>query len=134
MHASEYSGCFDDYFKDFPKDRVVPVETGSQDQDVLGPHQTKSQPIALLFTDNQIPLGAIVFNYINAGDLFKVQSVVDSNCQSVTSLSNYSRGGNPNTLQNWDTLSIAIADSRYALRLGHSDGIIEVNNFQDVAP
>jgi hypothetical protein len=132
MNTSEYSGCFKDYFKDFPKDRVVPVETGSQDQDVLGPHQTKSQPIALLFTDNQIPLGAIVFNFINSSELFKVQTIVDGECQPITSFANDSIAGSPSTLQNWNTLGITIGVGRYALRLGHSDGVIEVNYFRSV--
>ena len=130
--SSGSDDCFE-YFQGMPKDRVKTLEEGAQDVQLIGPHQSKDEAIAIKFTENNQPIGAIKFYFYSNNNMFKVETVVDSNCQPIEEYSNIDRGGDKHVLQNWDTLQIRFEDSTYELCLGYDAGMIDTN-FRRVSP
>ncbi|MEX0623680.1 MAG: hypothetical protein WD251_07220, partial [Saccharospirillum sp.] len=127
--STSISSCFDRYLSELPADRQTTLEVGASDRNVLSSTQTKTTPIALLFNENRNRLGAMVFNVFPTDDLFRIDTIIDANCQPIEQFSNASRGGDKNILQNWDTLQMTLNNSSYTLRLGYSEGEVEVNAF-----
>ena len=130
--SSDSVDCFE-YFHGIPKDRVTTLEGGAQGVQLIGPHQSKDEAIAIKFTENNQPIGAIKFYFYSNNNMFKVETVVDSKCQIIEDYSNIARGGDKHVLQNWDTLQIRFEDSTYELRLGYDAGMIDAN-FRRVSP
>ncbi len=126
--------CFEQYFHGIPKDRVATLEEGAEDVQLIGPHQSKDEVIAIKFTENNQPIGAIKFYFYSNNNMFKVETVVDSKCQPIEEYSNVARGGDKHVLQNWDSLQIRFGDHTYALRLGYDTGIIDALYFRRVSP
>jgi len=131
---STSTGCFDRYFSDFPPDRKSTVEVGTSDKTVLSASQTKTAPIALLFNENRETFGGITFNVFASDNLFKVDAIIDANCQPIEQYANVSRGGDKNVFQNWDTLQMTMNNQSYMLTLGYSEGEVEVNAFGAFTP
>lgn len=125
--------CFEQQFSDILKDRVATLEEGSLDQQLIGPHQSLEGPIAINFTENGQSIGAIKFSFYSNGDIFKIETVFDSNCQPIEEYKNASRGGDKRVLQNWDSLEIRFGDQTYSLTFGYSEGIIDAG-FNKISP
>jgi hypothetical protein len=68
--------------------------------------KTKDQPIVLKLEENRQLIGAIRFQFYANGSMFKIDSVVDSQCQPLNEFANVSRGGDKHGLQNYDDLQI----------------------------
>jgi len=130
--SSDSGDCFE-YFHGIPKDRVTTLEGGAQGVQLIGPHQSKDEAIAIKFTEDNRSVGAIKFDFYSNNNMFKVETVVDSKCQIIEDYSNIARGGDKHVLQNWDTLQIRFEDSTYELRLGYYAGMINAN-FRSVSP
>lgn len=122
--------CLEHYLQDMPKDRVATLEEGVGSTDLIGPQQSSDGMIAIKFTENAAPVGAIKFRFFSNGEIFKVESIVDESCQAIEEYSNSSRGGDKRVLQNWDTLKMNLGGDLYFLRLGYDAGIIGVNYFK----
>jgi hypothetical protein len=114
---------FEQHFHGIQKDRVATLEEGAEGVQLIGPHQSKDEAIAIKFTENNQPIGAIKFYFYSNNNMFKVETVVDSKCQPIEEYSNVDRG-DKHVLQNWDRLQIRFGDHAYALRLGYNAGII----------
>lgn len=126
-NSNDNKDCFNEYFRGIPEDRVMTLEGGAEGVQLIGPHQSKDEVIAIKFTENNQPIGAIKFSFYSNNDMFKVETVVDSKCQPIEEYLNADRDGDKHVLQNWDTLEIRFGDHTYALRLGYSAGIISTN-------
>lgn len=106
-----------------PAERIVTLEDGTHDRDIIQVDQPKDQPISIKFTQNGRALGALTLLPFPKDRLFKVQDVVDAQNRPVVEYSNASRGGPKNVLQNWDTFHVRFENKIYLLRLGGFDTI-----------
>ncbi len=127
------TGCLEQYFQGIARDRIVSLEAGAQDFELIGPDQAKDEPIGIQFTDYGQTVGAIIFRFFSNGQVFKVDSVVDTSCSNIEDYSNTTRGGDKNTLQNADTLQMRLGNNDYQLRLEYN-GSIMVNKFRSFTP
>ncbi len=65
-------------------------------------------------------------------EIFKIESIVDEQCERIEEYSNTSRGGDKHVLQNYDSLRIGLGGAYYDLRLGGNTTIRL--NFVSVVP
>jgi hypothetical protein len=121
--AATGGDCPDDYFKGVPEDKIDTVEAGTADFDAIMANQPKAGPFGLTLTNNGAPIGAMRLSYFPANTLFKVESIVDAKCARIDDYENISRGGDPNVLQNWDTMRMQLGGQYYDLRVGESTTI-----------
>jgi hypothetical protein len=113
------AACFDRYFANIPKDRLVALEEGAQDIDVVGPSQSKQGTVGIRLDALGRPIGALRFQFFpGSGDVFKIETVVDSQCRETEEFSNVSRPSDRRTLQNWDTVRVQLGGRFYELRFG----------------
>lgn len=115
------TGCLQAYLESLPPARVKAVENGSADLDVLGTAEPKSEPLALLFTDRGVAIGAARLHYITESSVIRVDGLVDAACAPAAEVRNIARGGDPSVLQNYDTLGFRLGADGYALRVGVGD-------------
>jgi hypothetical protein len=106
--------------------RLKKIEAGASAVEVIRSDQPKTEPVWLEFTDGGTPLGGLRFRYIPDNALFKVERVVDASCAPIEPVENVARGGDPHTLQNWDTLRLRFGDRLYDMRIGAASNV-EVN-------
>jgi hypothetical protein len=130
--APTYTGCFQQYFQGIAQDRISSLESGTQAFQLIGADQTKDEPVGIIFTQNNQPVGGIRFLFLSNGQLFKVDTVVDANCQKTEDYSNETRGGDKNVLQNFDSLQMRLGNTTYELRLNY-DGSISAD-FRILSP
>jgi hypothetical protein len=121
--SGDGEGCPDAYFEGIPEDRLDPVEAGTADFDAITANQPKTGPFGLALTNNGAAIGAIRLNYFPDNALFKIESIVDERCAQIDDYENISRGGDPNVLQNWDTVRMQLGGKFYDLRIGESTTI-----------
>ena len=76
-------------------------------------------------------LASVVFKVFPDSQIFKIDSIVDPNCQRIETFTSDS-GGDKYVLQNWGTLTINIKDKIYSLRLEYNSGMVLVNDFRKV--
>jgi len=119
--------CMTAFFQNVPNDRITTLESGAYDQQIIGPHQSKNQPIALRLEENKQFVGAIKLQFYSSNAMFKIDSVVDSECQPVENFENRSRGSDKHILQNFDELEVRFKKGVYALRFGYDAGRINAN-------
>ena len=101
--------------------------------ELIGPLESKYEPIEINFTENNEPIGFIKFSfYPDSGEIFKIEKIVDKNCQKIENYSNIVRGGDKNVLQNFDTVQMQFGDDKYNLRLDYSDGTIDAKLYRAV--
>lgn len=124
--------CFYKYFSEIPKDRLTNASVGAQGIILIRSDQSKDELIGIKFKDNGQSIGAVKFNFIYDNEFFKIQSVVDSNCQEIEEYYNSDRPRDKNVLQNFDTLRIIFGNDTYELRLGYSDGTVEALSFSSI--
>lgn len=123
--------CFEQFLSEIPEDRRATVEEGSSDLDVIGPPQPPDEPVGIMFTDLNVPIGAIKIQFFPNGDLFKVLAVVNSRCEAIEDYESQS-GSDRTVVQNYSRLKIRFGDDFYELRLlGNADVTIA---FVRVAP
>lgn len=113
--------CLTQYFADIEPDRQISIEVGVTDQDyyILSQDLSKKDtlgPLGIRLTQNAKLISAISFLFFTDSHLFKITSVVDSNCQAVTEYSNVDRGGDPSVLQDSNTLKIVLTEGSFSLR------------------
>lgn len=124
---SDPQACLTRFLQNVPNDRLTTLENGVYDQQIIGPHQSKDQPIALRLEENRQFVGAIKLQFFSNNAMFRLDSIVDSECQPVENFENRSRGGDKHALQNYDELEIRFKKGVYALRFGYDAGRINVN-------
>jgi len=117
--------CLNALFSGIASDRIVMVESGTADKDLLSPQQTKRDPAGIVLLELGQPVVALSYFFFEDDELFKIGSLVDGACQPVE-YANGSRGGDRNVLQNWDTLEVTSGPNVYALRFGYSGGVVDL--------
>ena len=132
---SDSGECFAQYFAEVPQDRLINVEVGSQNVQIIRPDQSKSGDVGIRLTSFDKPVGAVKFiaTTNRSATVFRIKGVVDGKCQKAEELINDSRGGDPTSLQNWDTLKARIGGHTYTLRLKYSAGAISAD-LNEVVP
>jgi hypothetical protein len=122
--SNKASGCFERLFSDIAKDRVSVLEAGAVDVQIVGPQQSKNEIAGIKFTQSNQQIGAMRIRFIASNNMFKVEQIVNSECQEVeaSKYRNISRGGDNRVLQNWDELEIELGAHRYVVRLGYGSG------------
>ena len=120
------SACFAQALGAIPVDRVSQMEAGANDVSLIGPQQSKQEQFAVQLTDGGRPVGLVVLGFFLGNELFKVEQAIDQDCR-LASHQNASRGGDPDALQNWDSLRIELGGRVYELRPGFAGGQIEAS-------
>ncbi len=132
IRSGSDANCIDVALGEVPRDRVRTVEVGMRDVEIIGSHQKLDAPFALLLTENGQRIGALrvrMYGATNAATaLFKIEEAIDAQCANVEDVHNFSRGGSPRELQNWDTLRETLGAHLYDLRIG-GEGNINVGFF-----
>lgn len=124
---SDPQACLTQFLQNVPKDRVTTLENGTYDQQIIRPDQSKDQAIALRLEENREFVGAIKLHFYSSNAMFKIDSIVDSECQPVESFENRSRGGDKHVVQNYDELEIRFKKGVYILRFGYDAARIKAN-------
>jgi hypothetical protein len=114
--------CSAAWFSSQPPDRVVAMESGAADFEVLTSDKPKDRPVVVVLTEGGQRVGAVAFDFYASNELFKISEVVDAECTPVDRFRNESRGGDKRVLQNWDTVEMTLGNTTYALRLGYASG------------
>lgn len=112
--------CLTQYFANIEPTRQISIEVGELNRDyyILSEDLTNKDfigPIGIKLTQNGKMIAALSFIFFTDSHLFKITSFVDAGCQAVTEYSN-GRGGDPNILQDSDTLTIDLAEGSFTLR------------------
>jgi hypothetical protein len=115
------ASCLTQHFADIGPNRQMSIEVGAEQQDyaILSEDLAKKDfigPIGIRLTQNAQMIAALSFVFFNDSHLFKITSVVDSNCQAVAQYSNVDRGGDHNALQDSETLRIDLPKGSFSLR------------------
>ena len=121
--AEGFEECLNALFSGIAPDRIVLVESGTADRDLLSAQQTNKDPAGIVLLELGQPVVALSYFFFEDDELFKIGSLVDGSCQPVE-YANGSRGGDQNVLQNWDTLEVTIGPNVYALRFGYYGGVV----------
>ena len=124
---SDPQACLTTFLQNVPNDRIITLENGTYDQQIIGPHQSKDQAIALRLEENRELVGVIKLQFYSLNAMFKIVSIIDFECQPVESFENRSRGGDKHVLQNYDKFEIRFKKGVYALRFGYDAGRINAN-------
>jgi hypothetical protein len=125
--------CFAHYFSGIARERIGALETGAKDFQIIGPHQSKDHPIGIQLRENRQPVGAVRVQFYFENTIFKIESLVDSQCQPVEDYVNKSRGGDKHILQNWDDLQVRLGKAMYTLTLEYDAGKIDAD-FARISP
>lgn len=125
--------CLSAFLQGVPNDRLKTVEAGTRDLQIVGPDQSKDQPIALRLEEDKKLVGLVRFQFYSNGPIFKIDSIVDSQCQRIEDFINATRGGDKHVMQNYDNLEIQIGNARYDLDLEYGSGRIDAD-FARISP
>ena len=125
--------CLTRFLQGVPKDRLSTLETGANDQQIIGPDQSKDQPIALRLEESRKFVGVVGLQFYSSNTIFKIDSIVDSGCQPIESFRNSTRDGDKRVLQNYDYLEIQFKSGTYSLRFDYDAGRIDAD-FTRVSP
>ncbi len=124
---SDPATCLAAFLQGVPKDRLTTLEAGTKDLQIIAPEQAKDQPIALRLEENRQLVGAIKIQFYSNGSMFKIESIVDSQCQPVEDFANVSRAGDKHVLQNYDDLQIRFGNATYVLSFEYGAGKIDAD-------
>ena len=113
-------GCLTQFFADVDPTKQVSIEVGAYAQDFyLSSEELASRdflgPIGIKLTQNGKMIAALSFLFFPDSQLFKITSIVDSNCQPISEYSNTSNSGDPNAIENSDNLQIQLAEGSFVL-------------------
>jgi hypothetical protein len=125
VSTSPVDNCFAQFFEELPENTV---EVGALDVDV----SKRDERAVIKFTEDRNTIGAIKLNFFPENRFFKIEEIVDFNCQTITEYKNVTRGGDKNILQNYDVLEFTVENSTYQLRIGDTGVVISVVHFLKV--
>ena len=106
---------------------MTTLEAGAKDFQVSGPQQAKDQLIALKLEEDRKVVGAIKFKFFSNGSMFKIESIVDSDCRPVDDFTNATHGGDNRVLQNYDELQVKFGNATYVLNFEYGGGKIDID-------
>jgi len=125
--------CFAQYVSDIAADRVKTIEMGTVDFQVIAPNQPKDGVIGIKFTELNQAVAGMRFFFIPGSNVFKIETVVDAQCQAMENYANASRGGDKRVLQNWESLQMRLGAQTYTVSLGYDSGEIGATT-QHISP
>ena len=73
-------------------------------------------------------------NFLPENNMFKIQSIVNAECQTIKEYKNATRGEPKDVIQNWDIIEMQFRDKKYAICLGYKAGEIMANYFRRISP
>jgi hypothetical protein len=129
--------CLTQHFAAIAPARQIQIEVGTTNQIYYISSQDLANkdfhgPIGIKLTQNGNMIAALSFLFFTDNRLFKIASLVDSNCQAVAEYSNWDRGGDRNVLQDSETLKIELTEGTFSLEfVFHGPGDLRFN-FQQV--
>jgi hypothetical protein len=129
--------CLTQHFANIEPVRQISIEVGvtAQDYFILSQDLSKKDfldPIGIKLTQNGKMIAGLSFIFFTESHLFKITSVVDSNCQAVAEYSNASRVVDRNAIQNSDTLKIQLTEGSFSLNFQFSGTDFFRFNFQQL--
>jgi hypothetical protein len=119
ISTSPVDNCFAQFFEELPENTV---EVGASDVDV----SKRDGRAVIKFTEDRNTIGAIKLNFFRENQFFKIEEIVDLNCQTITEYKNVTRGGDKNILRNFDVLEFIVENSTYQLRIGDRGVVFRV--------
>lgn len=120
FQGEDDAACLTQFFADITPANQITIEVGVNAQDHYFSSQALANPdmigpLGIRLTQNGNMIGALTFLFFPTSRLFKLTSLVDAHCQAVTEYSNFSRGGDPNALHDWDTLKLQVREGAFSL-------------------
>jgi len=117
-------GCITSFLEGVSQDRLTTLEAGAKDVQVIAPQEAKDQPVAVKLEENRHLVGIIKFQFYSTGSIFKIDSIIDSECRPVNDFNNASRGGDKHVLQNYDDLQVQFGNAAYTVTFAYGAGRI----------
>ena len=109
--------CLTQYFTDIDSAKLESIEVGAQHYVYLSSDELASKeflgPFGIKLTQNGKMIGAFTILFFPDSKLFKLTSIVDSNCQPILGYSNTSNSGDPNAIRNFSKLLFQLAEARF---------------------
>ncbi len=124
--------CLAQDLNDLTGVRILRLEEGARDQQLIGPNDGKESPVCLIFTEDRQAVGAILFSFFSREEIFKIAKAIDRNCTAIREMQVIGRSGEHRTLQNWDTIRFGMGGKSYLLRLGYDGSSINAGEFRMV--
>jgi len=111
-------------FTDVEKEDQVSIEVGASLQDFYFSRQKFSSqeflgPFGIQLSQNGRMIAAFSYLYFEGSGVFKLISIVDSNCEPISDYSSAS-GSDPNSIANYNDLQIELPEGTYILNLEFS--------------
>jgi hypothetical protein len=114
-------GCFSAFAQGVR--RVVPIEAGSYDVQILASDESKEQPFILRLEKNRQLIGAVKLEFHANGRIFSIHNVIDAQCQQVDDyrIPNY---GAKSTVPSGYEIEMPSLAGGYAVRCDYEHGVI----------
>jgi hypothetical protein len=115
--TSSDESCLKQYFADIDSAKLGNIEVGADKYVYLSSDELASKeflgPFGIKLTQNGKMIGAFTIIFFPDSKLFKLTSIVDSNCQPILGYSNTSNSGDPNAIRNFSHLLFQLAEARF---------------------
>ena len=115
--TSSDESCLKQYFADIDSAKLGSIEVGADKYVYLSSDELASKeflgPFGIKLTQNGKMIGAFTIIFFPDSKLFKLTSIVDSNCQPILGYSNTSNSGDPNAIRNFSHLLFQLAEARF---------------------
>ena len=109
--------CLTQYFADIDSAKLESIEVGADKYVYLSSDEFASKeflgPFGIKLTQNGKMIGAFTILFFPDSKLFKLTSIVDSNCQPISEYSNTSNSGDPNAIRNFSHLLFQLAEAQF---------------------
>jgi hypothetical protein len=114
---SSDESCLKQYFADIDSAKLESIEVGADKYVYLSSDELASKeflgPFGIKLTQDGKMIGAFTILFFPDSKLFKLTSIVDSNCQPILGYSNTSNSGDPNAIRNFSHLLFQLAEARF---------------------
>lgn len=121
-------GCFQRYFQDVPLGNTPALNAGVKDRDAIQVDQLRGEPFGLQFNQFGVPVGAMRLIFFPADRFFKIQSIVDAQCQQVDTYENHSDPGRSRwNIGAGDTLRLKFGNDAYSLTVEGREKTIRIS-------
>jgi len=117
--TSSDESCLKQYFADIDSAKLESIEVGADKYVYLSSDELASKeflgPFGIKLTQNGKMIGAFKVLFFPDSKLFKLTSIVDSNCQPISEseYSNTSNSGDPNAIRNFSHLLFQLGEARF---------------------
>lgn len=125
LTGADQAACLTQFMADIEPAQRVTMVMGDTQHDVYFPSQALTTaafigPIGLTLLAHSQAVAGVQFIFIPASQAFEITAAVDGKCQPITELSNLTRPGSNQVLQNWDALGLGLSDGQISIRFGQN--------------